>query len=77
MSKLIDVYVSDRDVNEIVQLEEDTTVTAVLASAHCSSNYNLAPGKGRAPFGKDECIYRRVTDCAELFASPTLGGEST
>lgn len=52
-----------------ISVTEDTTAQEVLDAVKCSE-YELSPGVGQPPFGKDEKIYNRVKDGGKVIASP-------
>jgi hypothetical protein len=69
MSKRIDVRIAGQERITSVTIEENTTAASVLEAAGCPAGYELLPGTGEMPFGRDECIYDRVRDGGKVIAS--------
>ena len=71
MNKKVSVRIAgkDEDIRD-VQINPNTTAAELLALAGCPSEYEISPGVGMPPFGKDERVYDRLRDNGKAIASP-------
>jgi hypothetical protein len=70
MSKTIEVRIAGQERIVKVPIEENTTAATVLELAGCPAGFELMPGTGELPFGRDEAIFDRVRDGGKVIAAP-------
>lgn len=69
MTKKVSVRIAGQERIEEVTLNENTTAEDILRKlALPTDGYELSPGSGIPPFGKDERIFGRVKDGGKIIA---------
>jgi len=65
----IHVQIAGQDRIDDVSVDEGTTAQDVLNAVNCP-DFELSPGVGLPPYGKDELLIDRVKPFAKIVASP-------